>query len=157
MDSEVNLYMLRAENKLLFAKITFDISTSNSIKDAANVPRGKTFFNEVISESYYSIFYTAKAYLLSKNIKTFPPEEHKKTYEEFKRLVDLKILQRELLSIYDEEIIKAEALTEIFKTEKKKRGNFVYNIKSEANIPFAQESINNSKKFVSIIKNLIEK
>ncbi len=28
----------------------------------------------------------AKAYLLSLNIKTFAPEEHKKTYDEFKKL-----------------------------------------------------------------------
>jgi hypothetical protein len=64
------------------------------------------------------------------------------------------MLNYELLKIYEHEIIKADALLQIFKLEKGKRGNFIYNIKSEANLPYAKESIENAKKFISIIKGL---
>jgi len=43
----------------------------------------------------------------------------------------------------------------IFKREKKKRGRFTYNLKSEANIPYAKESIENARKFVANVKALI--
>jgi uncharacterized protein (UPF0332 family) len=100
----------------------------------------------VISHAYFSIFYSAKAYLISKGIKTSAPEEHKKTYEEFKRLVDEKIVDRELLELYDDAIMKAESLLEIFHSEKKKRGHFTYNVQSEANKPYAEKSVANAKK-----------
>lgn len=157
MDSEAKLYLERAENELLLAKTNFDISIKNQLKDVLGIPKEKTFFNNVISQAYYSIFYSAKAYLLKKNIKTRPPEEHKKTYEEFKKFVDSGKLNKQLLEIYDAETEKAEVLLKIFFSEKRKRGIFTYNVKSEANIPSAQESINNAKTFVSLIKSLIEK
>lgn len=83
------------------------------------------------------------------------PEEHKKTYEEFQRIVLSGELDASLLYLYEAEIIKAEALLNIFFQEKKKRGIFTYNVQSEANIPYAQESLRNSKKFVSLIKAII--
>jgi hypothetical protein len=43
-------------------------------------------------------------------------------------------------------------LLKIFIDEKRKRGIFTYNIKSDANIPVAKESLENSKKFISMIK-----
>lgn len=157
MDSEVSIYLKRAENELILAKTNFNISTKLDLKKIHGIPLEKTFFTNVISESYYSIFYSAKAYLASKNIKTKAPEEHKKTYLEFSNFVDSGELFRELVDIYDIETEKASVLLKIFFNEKKKRGTFVYNIKSEANIPIALESLANAKKFISVIKNLIEK
>ena len=112
--------------------------------------------NEVISESYYSIFYSTKAYLLNKGIATFPPEEHKKTYVEFKNFVDSGKLDKDLLDIYEDAVNKAEELLKIFFTEKGKRGRFTYKINANATIPFAKESLNNAKKFVSSIKGLLK-
>lgn len=155
MDSLVKLYLERAENKLLLSKINFEISCSIEYKHFLKISSEKTFFNDVISDSYYGIFYAAKAFLLFKNIETKAPEEHKKTYQEFKRLVLSGELDASLLYLYDAEITKAEALLNIFFQEKKKRGIFTYNVKSEANIPYAQESLNNSKKFVSLIKAIV--
>jgi uncharacterized protein (UPF0332 family) len=109
----------------------------------------------VISHAYFSIFYSAKAYLISKGIKTSAPEEHKKTYEEFKRLVDEKIVDRELLELYDDAIMKAESLLEIFHTEKKKRGHFTCNVQSEANKPYAEKSVANAKKFITTIRKMM--
>ena len=155
MDSLVTLYLERAENKLLLSRINFDISCSAEYKQFLKVSIEKTFFNDVISDSYYAIFYAAKAFLLSKNIETKVPEEHKKTYEEFQRIVLSGELDASLLYLYEAEITKAEALLNIFFQEKKKRGIFTYNVQSEANIPYAQESLRNSKKFVALIKAII--
>jgi len=157
VDSKVELYLKRADDELLLAKINFDISTKKQLKELFKIPFDKTFFNDVISEAYYSIFYSAKSYLLSKRIETSAPEEHKKTYEEFKKFVENGILGGELLEIYDIEVGKAEALLKILFKEKGKRGRFTYNINSNANIPVAMNSIQNAKKFASIIKVIINK
>ncbi len=157
MDSEVKLYLERAENKIILAKTNFEISSSNELKNTLKISIDRTFFADVISESYYAIFYSAKAYLLSKGIRTKPPEEHKKTYEEFKKFVESGEIDRELLEIYESETEKAEVLLKIFKTEKGKRGRFTYNVNSSANIPYAKESIENGIKFASSIKYVLEK
>lgn len=155
MDSRAKLYLERAENKVILAKTNFDISISKELKKILKIPFEKTFFNDVISDCYYSIFYAAKAYLLSKGIETKPPEEHKKTYEEFKKFVVSGELNKQLLEIYEKESEKAEVLLKILFLERKKRGLFTYNIKSEANIPFTKESLENARTFVSLIKKII--
>jgi len=126
------------------------------IKEVLNIQANKTFFNDVISECYYAIFYCAKAYLLLEGIKTKSPNEHKRTYNKFKKIVESKKLDRELAKVYDEESEKAEVLLKIFFNEKKNRGRFTYNINANANLPFAQQSIKNARFFVSTIKHLIE-
>jgi len=93
---------------------------------------------------------------LSLRIKTEPPEEHKKTYEEFKKIVESKRLDKQLAEIYEEESGKAETLLKIFFDEKRNRGRFTYNINANANKPFAEQSIKNAKFFCSTIKHLIE-
>lgn len=154
MDSEAELYMIRAEDEFLLAQKDMEISTNSKVKEVFGIPREKTFFYSVITHSYYAIFYAAKAYLLNKGIKTRPPEEHKKTFEEFSNIVRKGILDKELLELYEDAIIKASSLLNIFRIEKKKRGHFTYNIRSEANIPYAKESLENSRKFISAIKSL---
>ncbi|MBM3304084.1 MAG: HEPN domain-containing protein [Candidatus Aenigmarchaeota archaeon] len=157
MDSVARLYLKRAEDEFLMAGNDMRISTEIGIKDMLGVPREKTFFSSVITHAYYAIFYCAKAYLLSKGIRTRPPEEHRKTYEAFVSFVEGGVLDSELLSIYEDAMLKAETLLEIFFEEKRKRGRFTYNIKSEANLPYARESISNAKKFVSSMKSIMEK
>lgn len=157
MDSEVKLYIQRSENKLILARATFDLSTNDKSKDAMGIPKDKTFFNDVISEAYFSIFYAAKAVLAAKGIKTRPPEEHKKTYEELKKLAEMGVFDKKLLEIYEEETLKAETLLNIFFTEKRKRGIFTYHVKSEANIPYAKESLDNAKVFLAAMNGLANK
>jgi uncharacterized protein (UPF0332 family) len=156
MDSEVKLYLARAENELILARASFDISTKPGLKASLGIPKERTFFNNVISQSYYSIFYAAKAYLISRWIKTSAPEEHKATYESFRRETETGNLKRQLLEIYDTETAKAETLLKIFFREKKKRGMFTYNVQSEANIPYAQESLKNARAFISAIRAIVE-
>jgi uncharacterized protein (UPF0332 family) len=155
MDSEVNLYLIRAEDEFMLSRKDLQISTEDKTKEFLGIPKEKTFFYSVISHAYYSIFYCTKAYLLTKGIKTSPPKEHQKVYKELKKIVKEGILDRELLKIYETEIIKANSLLSIFKSEKKKRGIFTYQMKSEANLPFADESIRNARKFISSIQAII--
>ena len=157
MDSEIKLYLDRAEDEFLLSQKDMELSSDPKTKETFGIPAEKTFFYSVISHAYYSIFYTAKAYLLTKKIKTKVPNEHKKTYKKFRMLVKQRILDKELLEIYENEISKTEALLNIFLLEKSKRGRFTYNLKSEANLPYAQESIDNARKFISVIKSILEK
>ena len=156
MDLKVKGYLERAENELILAKANFELSTKKEVKLALNIPLEKTFFNNVISEVYYSIFYVAKAYLLFHDIETKMPGEHKKTYEKFKKLVVFDKLDVQLNKIYEIEAEKAETLLKIFFEEKRNRGRFTYNLSANANLPFAEQSIKNAKKFVSTIKLLLE-
>ncbi len=97
------LYLERAENELELAKVIFTITNEKNIQENIfGLKQPLTFFSAVISHSYYSIFYAAKSYLLTKGIKTDSPEEHKKTFEEFKKLVEKGIIDVELLKIYEE-------------------------------------------------------
>lgn len=157
MDLNYNLYLERAENEIKFADIGLFVSNDKNLQiNVFKIDRPETYYNSVISHSYYCIFYSAKAYLAKKGIKTQVPEEHKKTYEEFKKLAFQGIIDRELLEIYEDIIVKAETLLGIFKYEKKKRGEFTYQKLSHANFEPAKESLENAKFFLRHIRNLCE-
>ena len=148
MDSDTKLYLQRAQNELKLAEIIMQISVNKDIQTKIQeIDKPETYFSSVITHTYYSIFYTAKAYLIMKEIITKAPEEHKKTYEEFRRLVSQGIVDKELLKLYEEVLIKAEKLLGIFKIEKKKRGEFTYQRISQANLEPAKESLENAKTF----------
>lgn len=157
MDSRAKIYLNRAENKILLAKTNFTISTDDRARKLLNIPKDQTFFNDVISQCYYSIFYAAKAFLLEKHrIETKAPEEHKKVQD---HLLDLTLsgrLDRQLFEIYNTEAEKASVLLKIFAGERSKRSRFTYEVNSNANIPHAEESLNNARKFVSVLKGVIE-
>lgn len=89
-----------------------------------------------------------------KGIVTKAPEEHKKTYDEFKKLVFQGIVDKELLELYEDVLIKAEKLLGIFKIEKKKRGEFTYQRIAQANLEPAKESLENAKTFLKHIYDL---
>lgn len=151
------LYLERAENELELAKIIFKLTTEKNIqKEIFAVDTPLTFFSSVISHSYYCIFYGAKTYLLTKGIKTEPPEEHKKTFKEFKKLVEQGIIDVELLKIYERIMVRADTLLSIFHVEKGKRGKFTYREIPQANLEPAQESLDNAKDFFRHIYNLCD-
>ena len=54
-------------------------------------------------------------------------------------------------------IVRADELLGLFQQEKRKRGQFTYKTIPQSNIEPAEESIKNAKKFVSHIKQIIEK
>ncbi len=155
MDSDTKLYLERAQNELKLAEIIMQISLNKDIQiKIPEIDKPDTYFSSVISHAYYSIFYTAKAYLMTKGIITKVPEEHKKTYNEFKNLVSQGIVDKELLRLYEEVLVKAEELLGIFKIEKKKRGKFTYQRIAQANLEPAKESLENAKTFLKHIYDL---
>lgn len=157
MDLNYNVYLERANNEIKLADIVLLVSNNKNLQiDIFKIEEPDTYYSAVISHAYYCIFYSAKAYLAKKGIKTEAPEEHKKTYEEFKRLVLQGVVDKELLRIYEEILVKAETLLGIFRTEKKKRGTFTYKTLSQANLSPANESLENAKTFFKHIRKLCE-
>ena len=157
MDSLSKLYIERSQNELNLAKTLLKLSLDSDIKvNVFTIPEDETFLSAVITHSYYSIFYGAKAYLLKKGITTKAPEEHRKTYEELKKLIETGILDVELLIIYEQSVVQADALVGIFKIEKSKRGKYTYRTLPQANIKPAEESVENAKFFFKHMNNLCE-
>ena len=157
MDSQIEIFINRANNEILAAESLKKLSEDTKSKDEFNIPQNTTFYSSVISHSYYSIFYAAKAILLTRNIKTSSPNIHKKTYDLFdKTFVKTGVLNNRLLQIYAELVIKAGDLLEIFKDEKWKRGNFTYHVIAQANKNPAEDSLVNAKSFIANISKAIE-
>lgn len=148
--------MQRAENELDLAGAIFRISRDDGLKGALELKPDSTFYSNVISICYYCVFYSAKALLLNEGIATRPPEEHRKTYEEFSRMVESGKIDYELLRIYKAMIVRAEELLGIFRREKKKRGKFTYQKLPQANRQPAMESLENAKKFFKNIYLMLE-
>ncbi len=156
MDSRVSIYLRRANNEFVLAEMLFKISGDDEKKLALEVNKEETFYSAVISHCYYSIFYAAKAYLISRNIAIKSKQgEHQQVYFEFKKLVEGGIISKEMLKIYEDIRGKAETLLEILKKEKDKRADFTYETIAQANIPPANESLINSKIFNKTIKEMI--
>ena len=156
MDLEVRLYAGRAENELRLANALFNLSKNPEAKTELGANEDDTFYSAAISHAYYSIFYIAKALLLTKNIRTKPPEVHKKTYDEFERhFVDTGLLDVELLKMYQTMMVRADELLSLFRTERKKRGHFTYQTLAQANVPYAEESVRNARKFLENIMEVI--
>ncbi|MBI3190834.1 hypothetical protein HYZ41_03960 [archaeon] len=150
------LYIQRAKSELDLAKAIFKLSVNNKMKAELELKEDSTFFSNVICNSYYCIFYSAKALLQSKNIRTKPPEEHKKTLEEFRKLVISGEIYRDLLKIYESAIVRADDLLGIFRREKRKRGKFTYQKLPQANLKPAKESADNAEKFYRNINMILE-
>lgn len=157
MDTKVELYLERAKNEYDVARIMFKVSQNKDLKLDFGVDEDETYYSTVISHCYYSIFYATKALLLTKSIETDAPEVHKKTFEEFKKnFIDTGELDVALLKVYKKMIIRAEELLGLYETEKKKRGHFTYKTLPQANINPAEDSLENAKKFVMNIKEIIK-
>jgi len=150
------LYIQRAKNELDLAKAIFKLSTENKLKAEFELKEDLTFFSNVIGNSYYCIFYSAKALLQSRNITTDMPEEHKKTLEEFEKIAMSGEIDVELLMIYKSIVIKADELLGIFRKEKSKRGKYTYKKLPQANLDPAKESLANAEKFLKNINLIIK-
>lgn len=158
MDSLVKVYLSRSENEFRLAKSLFILSGNEEIKKELEAETDDTFYSAVISHAYYAMFYAAKALLLTKNIDTKPPEIHKKTVDAFKKeFVDTGVLDVELLMLYKKMIVTADELLNLFGREKWKRGHFAYQTIPQTNMPVAEESLKNAKKFLQNIFAVINK
>ena len=157
MGSLIEVYLDRASNEIMAADSLKRLSEKEEDKLSFDLPDDISFYSSVISHSYYAIFYATKALLLIKKIVTKSPEVHKKTFEEFKNnFVDTKELDVCFLRIYKKIIVRADTLLELFKDAKWKRGHFTYQTISQANKEPAEDSLKNSKFFVSNIMKIIK-
>lgn len=158
MDSRVKIYLKRAENEFQLARGLIALSSKNDFKLELEINKEETFYSSAISHAYYSIFYAAKAMLLTKGMETKSPEVHKRTFESFKEeFIDSGVLDVELLNIYKKMIIRADVLLQIFKDEKWKRGHYTYHTIPQANKEPAEESIENAKVFLGNIMKVVER
>lgn len=157
MDSTYKIFLKRAQNELNLSTIIIKISNDKEMQLASFNLSPDTYYNATISHAYYSIFYSAKAYLLLKEIKTEAPEEHKKTIDEFSKLVEQGIIDVELLKIYQNALTKADTLLNIFQLEKRKRSQFTYKKIAQTNQEPAQESVHHAQFFLRNIFELCEK
>ena len=156
MDLRYKIYLARAENELNLSQILERISNDKKMQINVFGFKEDTYYSAVITHAYYTIFYAAKAYLVLKGIHTNPPEEHKKTFEEFSKIVEEGVLDLELLKLYHKMIIRADTLLHIFELEKSKRGTFTYRRLPQANKEPAQKSILNAKTFFKNLFHLCE-
>lgn len=158
MDSGIKLFIERSRNEMDLANVVYIVTGNKRLQiEEFHLDKAQTFYSGVITHSYYSIFYAAKAYLLMKGIKTRPPSEHKKTFGHFRDLASKGVIKNDLLRIYEQEYIKAEELLRIFKSEKGKRGHFTYQRIAQANKEPADKSMKNAGIFFKHIYNLCEK
>jgi len=157
MSDEAELYLQRAENELVAAQMLFEVSSNSALqKEQFKLEKDFTFYSTVISHSYYSIFYAAKAILIKDGVKTEAPEVHKKTLEAFEKyMISTGKLDIELLKIYQKMIVRADALLGIFFMEKRKRGEFTYQTLPQANKEPAQESLSNASFFFKNINKIV--
>ncbi len=156
MDLMEEIYIKRAENEIVAAEKLKEMSEDSKTREFMQVPDDMTFYSAAISHSYYSIFYAAKALLLTKGIKTSSPDVHKRTLDAFKEhFVDTGVLDVKLLEIYRKLVIRADELLDIFRGEKQKRGDFTYKTIPQANKEPADDSVKNAKIFVSNIRKVI--
>lgn len=158
MVSKVELYLQRAKNEHMAAEAMKKLSEDKREKNNFDIPEETTFYSSVISHSYFSIFFSAKALLKTEKITTDAPHVHRKTFEKFKEnFVESGILDVKLLELYEKMVVRADELLQIFKEEKWKRGQFTYKTLPQANKEPADNSLQNATKFLGNIKKVIEK
>lgn len=151
-------YLERADNEIIIAATLKRLSEDKEAKRFFAIDGRLTFYSGVISHSYYSIFYCAQAMLITKNIKPEAPNVHQKTFDAFKeQFVDTGILDVKLFEIYKKLVIRADALLDIFKDEKWKRGHFTYKTIPQANQEPADDSLKNARLFFTNINKIISK
>lgn len=157
MDSEVKIMLDRADNEIIAAKALKKLSEDEKAQQELSVPNKTTFYSSVISHSYYSIFYAARAYLISKGIKLSSEQGvHQQVYFQFKRIIIEEPSGKEMLELYEGIKTKAEVLLDIFSDEKRKRKMFTYETISQANRSPAEESIKNASTFFSHILEFVK-
>jgi len=153
MVSNFDLCIERADNELHLARSIQLLSENSKLKkEYFNLEEGITFYSAVISHAYYAIFYSAKAYLISKGIDIPEQGQHQQVYYKFKKMIKTGELDKELLDIYEDAKIKAEALLSILEDEKEKRTTFTYKTLPQANKEPAEKSIENAILFIAHIK-----
>lgn len=156
MDSNINICLERSDNELILARAIQNLSQDSGIKkDNFHIPEEMTFYSAVIAHAYYAIFYSSKAYCLSKGEALPEQGQHSAVYYKFKKYVKNGEINDELFELYKDAKIKAEALLQILDEEEENRATYAYQKLPQANKEPAEKSISNAAFFISHIKALI--
>ncbi len=156
MVSNFNLCIERADNELYLARSIQLLSDNSKLKkEYFNLEDSMTFYSAVIAHAYYAIFYSAKAYLISKGINIPEQGQHQYVYYKFKKIIKTGELDKKLLNIYEDAKIKADSLLLIMEDEKEKRNTFTYKTLPQANKGPAEKSIENAQFFIVHIKAIL--
>ncbi len=166
-----------AKMSFQLANFLFKLSTDKQIKKQNGFPEEYECLLWVIVTAYYSMFYMANAALAKIGIKVSDKIPHKVTQDALiiyflksKRLAkslleDYKATKAEvlnLMNVNEEDLlkdfqIKAQELVATFDYQRRRRGEFQYEIKTSAKQQVAQTSIDRAKKFIQEITLVIEK
>ncbi|MDD4878026.1 MAG: hypothetical protein PHO02_03250 [Candidatus Nanoarchaeia archaeon] len=161
-------YMENAKKALLIARHLQKLSTEAETRKNNGFPEGFECFLWVIVLSYYSMFYTANAALAKIKIKVGDKIAHKVTQDALvvyfiknKKLAkylleDYESTKNEVLSLMgvsEEELlkefqVKAEALIATFDYQRRKRGEFQYEIKMPAKENMANLALERTERFI---------
>ena len=154
--TELLLNFSRAMNEIKQAKILFEASYKEKVKQELNLLPDDTFYSGAIAHAYYAIFFGTKALLLTAGIKTKSPNIHKATLDAFAYyfIINGK-LDVQLLHIYESTLVKADSLLGLLVQEQEKRGRFTYRQLPQSNKEPAEESIQNAKTFLMHVEKLI--
>jgi len=162
----VEFFLNNAKNSLDSAKLLFEVSTKNNLKNITGFPDFNGFL-WVINASYYSMFYMARALLESEGIKIKTDLSiHRITFDALiyyfyltrklgKKLVeDFADAREEAEEILGQE--KAKALMEEYFAERRKRAKFTYEMGVVALQNKAQTSLERAKRFNEEIRKILE-
>lgn len=147
----------KAVNDLSLAEGLLKISTNQEIKDKLGYAKETTFFDWVIVSAYYSVFHSTQALLGMKKIK-IKNQVHYATLIAFaKNFIINNELESELFFMYEKAENKAKELLDILEEERSKRGLFQYHRLSRNNLVPAKESVENAKRFLEAIHEVLKK
>ena len=162
----VDFFLNNAKNSLDSAKLLFEVSTKNNLKNLTGFPNFNGFL-WVINSSYYSMFYMVRTLLENEGIRIKADLSiHAVTFDALvhyfyitgklqKRLIeDFNEAKEEASEMLGKE--KAKELIEDYFYEKKKRGTFTYEMGAIAMQNKAQTSLERAKRFNEEIRKIIE-
>jgi uncharacterized protein (UPF0332 family) len=120
------------------------------------IGKDMTFLEDVITRSYYSIFYATQAYTVLNGLKGSAKTTHTRTYEALEKGLRSKKMRNQQIKIQESEILSTQELLDIFLLEKYKRGLSTYNLKYNASLDEAKDSIEHAETFFAAISHLLE-
>jgi uncharacterized protein (UPF0332 family) len=169
----VNIYLQNAERSFATASLLLSVSDSPELKKANKIEPDFETYIWVLVTSYYAMFYAANALLAKIGLKTTEKIAHKVTSD---ALVVYFILNNKLAkSLYESYqesmsqamdltkqdmenfILKAEKLALSLEDERRKRGKFQYNMKTEMKRSRAVTSLERAREFLREIRILAKK
>ncbi len=161
----IDFFIKNAKDSLDSAKVLFDVSVNEKIKDVFGIPNFNGFL-WVINSSYYSMFYMARALLESIGVKIKSDESiHFLVFNaliyyfystgklEKHFIEDFENAREESSEILGKE--KAKEMISDYSSEKEKRARFTYETGEIAMKNKAETSLNRAKKFNEEVRKIL--